>query len=858
MTTLHHIGELLQSGVRPTDEETEHLKSLGGFVAEMYGRYLHGRADHLKSGPGNWSERLSSRLSANNGARWEQGLGLGEMFLSSDLTSFWDIAKGGFGAGYEGFGAERPMLDLYEEEAPQQPQVAEDSAPRRRRPSLFGAKGAQTSTSGRLSPARLKAGAPQRRLGPTEGVQAARWADGSTAEMTVVKALEAGGLFVGDQVTQLIAESGEVIGRSGRSAGAAAAGRDAFQPGVGARAAQVAGAAPTSGGVLGSANLAARVPGASSSISLDGLRIDARTPALASALARAQSVFGRSEGLAGPAVSASRLSTLGSIVPFSMEGVDRGYGLGERPVYGFYDAAETTYVNLPSDRPDVAAPSEVEAPPVSRRGRTPATRLTPSALSRKAALTGQPASSVGQARGGTPDSNEGGSIQLKRTGAQNAESMVSLDAMVRPATPVPGTAPLRPLTAAVLGRASQNVPVASEVSYMANGVAVPRVQRGGVFAPRISVTQLGASDRATFAAGAPVGGGWSELSGREAGSASSRDDFRRASLVAASAVAEGNVGVAAPVGAVSQGTSRYQGLVDRIAASRGATTMSDPARVLGVGALGAAESGFDGSAATVSTQAGSRFDVGVPQGGRTAGTQSAWRLASDVGPDLPLGAAFTRGEVFGGLLGARSQTEPRANGESFRPILASDGAAQLGPSHHDVAQFSRLPGLVDGLVWVSLPVDGSNEAVEGGVEESMGLKAVPAGRRSSMVPSSVAMRALTMRSRDASRAGVAARDALSGISGRDENTSAAVGGQALRMASQPMGAPQGRAMSGQSVEAGPASSLVNLMRAEGLLGHASLQMGVLAGSAAMRSAGPRWCRRAWVRASSSPSMVALA
>ncbi len=842
MTTLHHIGELLQSGVRPTDEETEHLKSLGGFVAEMYGRYLHGRSDHLKSGPGNWSDRLSSRLSANNGARWEQGLGLGEMFLSSDLTSFWDIAKGGFSSGYEGFDVERPMLDLYEEEASQQPQVAAESAPRRRRPSLFGAKGTHASASGRLSPARLKAGAPQRRLGPTEGVQAARWADGSTSEMTVVKALEAGGLFVGDQVTQLIAESGEVIGRPGRSARAAAGARDTFQTGVGARTSQAQGGAAASAGNLGSTNVAARGLWSAPPISLDGLRIDERTPALASALSRAQSVFGRSEALAGPAVSASRLSNLGSIVPFSMEGVDRGYGLGERPVYGFYDAAETTYVNLPSDRPDVAAPSEAEASPVSRRGRTSATRLNASALSSRAASTAQAGTSMGSLRGGTPGSSEKRSIQLQRNGAPNVESAVSLDAMVRPATPVPGTAPLRPLTGAVLGRASQGVPVASEVSYMANGVAVPRVQRGGVFAPRISVTQLGASDRAMFADGTPDGGAFSGQRGREAGSATPQADARGASLVAGNAV---NAGTSLIGGGRSQGRAHFQGLqdlVDRMLAARGdaSSDLAQSPQSIGAGALGPAESArFARTTPTGGAEAGSLSTVGAPQVGSARGAQSAWRLASDMGPDLPLGAAFTRGEVFGGLLGARAQTEPRANGESFRPIVAGDSAAQIAPTHHEVAQFSRLPGLVDGLVWVSLPVDAASGAAEGGFEESMGLKAVPVGRRSAMVPSSVAMRALTMRSRESSRAGVVATEAASAVSDRAANVSENAGGQPLTGVSRPTGSDGRGAVAGRGVEARLASNRMNLSPSDRRLGQASLQTGVLGGSATMRSSESR-------------------
>jgi len=138
MATLHNIGELLRSGVRPTDEETEHLRELGGFVAEMYGRFMGGHAEHLASPADLWSGRLSNRLSATTGARWEHGIGLAEMLLGSELTSFWQVANQGFAEGYGEFGAEMPMLALYDDEAPAAVEAAIEAGPARRRPSLFG------------------------------------------------------------------------------------------------------------------------------------------------------------------------------------------------------------------------------------------------------------------------------------------------------------------------------------------------------------------------------------------------------------------------------------------------------------------------------------------------------------------------------------------------------------------------------------------------------------------------------------------------------------------------------------------------------------------------------------------------
>lgn len=732
MTTLHHIGELLQSGVRPTEEETEHLRSLGGFVAEMFGRYLTGGKDTLSSGPDGWSSRLAGRLSAANGARWEQGLGLGEMFLASDLTSFWQVAKGGFAEGYGGLEADRSLLELYEEEVAPQPESVVEAAPRRRRPSLFGAKGAQVGQAraarqrGAQTPA--AAGRAVQTDKPSSALRAARWADGGTAEMTVVKALASGGLFVGDQVSQLIAESGEIFGRSGEVATAAGRARVATAPSA------------LGGGESQTARQAGRVADATTarapSVSLDGLRIDGRTPALASAIARAEAVFGRGDQMIKPAVAASRMSQLGAIVPFSMEGVDRGYGLGERPVYGFYDAAETTYLNLANEAVAAAEPGSDVSVPV-RAGRATARRQTmaPSARSQRQLADRQTAQRGAASRGvqaASGDVRQGAgasaeamrqvagaprAAQLTRADGSRVERAASspvtkLDSLVRPANATPGMVPLRPWTSASAtsagaGLGASGASIASEVVYAPNGVAVPRVQRGSGFAPRISVAQLGEL---------------ADLGGFSAGS------FQVGQV--------GQTGGAAPVGGTApalRGEQLAPTFLGGVAAPRAGTVGASGERI-GTGLMGA------GATSTSAVRG-------------TSNAAPSWRLAADAGPDLPLGASFTGPEVFSALVRSQRVDDVRQTGVGFRPTVASssgltgDAVAPRAAQRDGGVASSRLAELVDGLVWVSLPNEGQALGGQGASDslEGMGLSAVPTGRRSAMVPASVALGAISSR-----------------------------------------------------------------------------------------------------------------
>lgn len=759
MTTLHHIGELLRSGVRPTDEETEHLRELGGFVAEMYGRFMGGQPEHLTSSADLFSGKLSSRLSAATGARWEQGLGLAELLVGSELTSFWQIARQGLAAGYEAFGAEMDMVDLYEEDAPEVVAESEVATPRRRRPSLFG-KQAQGAARGRVAPRKTAAGASgeARDLelvkSGGEGHGQARWVDGGEVELSVIKALASGGLFVGDQVV--------AAGR--RSSASPVRGRDASGPSV----------AP---------------------IALDGLRVDARTPALATALARAQAVFGQSAALANEraAVTEARLGQLTAGPGYS---IDRGFGQGERPVYGFFDSVETTYLNLVDEAGKPASEQTPDAGGRQPRGRGAASRAHKTVMpasargqqmaavaassertSRGSGARGADASAVNAFDSRAEASTGGASVTSPRGGLVT----VSLDRVVPPAgglRPFVGgvfqsSGEVGPNRSATLRGGVGPVALATEVTHAPNGQAVVRVRRAGMSAPRYAVVEAErAGGQWSMSAGAlPTGGvqgpvGLAFAEGRSFGAGDLRlaqgpigSDFRGAQA----SVGAGELRGAQPFGtgelrgaAPSIGANELRGALPSIGVSdprslqatigpselRAAEASIGPRDVLTGAALGAGDGLSRGSISEAPRGLGAGFSEIMPvvgagaegaalsYAGGAGGVRTGWRLAADGGSDLPLGATFSRHEVFAGTRAAQGVADVRALRSEFRPSVARG----------DEPRPSELAQVLDGMVWVTLPEDGSAPAT-GEEMAAMGLAAVPR-RRAAMVPAGLAFQSI--------------------------------------------------------------------------------------------------------------------
>lgn len=719
MTTLHPIGELLRSGVRPTAEETEHLKELGGFVAEMYGRFMGGRLEHLQSAADLWSGKLSSRLSAATGARWEQGLGLAEMLLGSELTSFWQIARNGFASGYDDFAAEMGMVGLYEEDAPTPVEVPVESAPRRRRGSLFGAKGkshvgprsAQRGPfgEGRQDLEFLKTaerGADVGSVGTVAGGREGRWSDGSKAEWAVIKALAAGGLFVGDQLAP-----SAVLSRAGT------------------------GSVGVSAGHQGRAKDAASAMRGADAVYLDGLRVDGRTPALASALSRVEAIFGRTPRAVRGGEAAIAQSRLSSLTATAEHSIDRGLGSGERPVYGFYDAVETTYLNLVDDRTESVGASDMANVPRSARLRRAAVMPASGLAQRTQGDRRSPGASSGgsgDARMISGDSGRSGpdsranAVAVASLGAQDglAARAVGVPSMSLDAV-VPAGRGLRPFVGGVfhsLGSQLHSVPLAASFAHLPSGEAVVRSQRTGVSAPRYSVIEsplmtriLSGAQRAAVDAAAPVGGRSSVFGARlQAG------------------------GLAAPVVGSS---ARAHDAGDTVGLSSSVGSVG-PAQ-MGPAAVGRAESGLGAVGHEWFAADGRGMEGAVgPVHAPSLGAPRAWRLAVDGGADLPLGASFSRHEVFAGGRMAQGAADMRALRPDFRPVVAGEP----GPQRSELAE--ALPG----MVWVTLPNQASLTA--GG--DDLGLVAVPSGRHAAMVPGGLAFKSIAgvvaTQGRDAARA----------------------------------------------------------------------------------------------------------
>jgi len=697
MTTPHQIGELLRTGVRPTDEEVQHLTALGGFATEVLGRYLDGRPPaYLQAGSASWSERLSSRLSASTAERWQRGLGLADLLLEHGIGGWWEVSRSGFASGYEGFDPEMDVLALFEEDVPDVA-ARDDAAVAQRRGSLFGAK--TRPPKGRLAPSRMAKGLPRavQASDPTASVRAGRWADGALAELTVLKALAAGGLPVADQLVDIVEPigGGEVGPGPGLSAEAqrwapsARRGREAS--GKVAKSADQA--VRPMAGVGRSASFPSRQ--STRSVQLDGLRIDSRTPALATALERADSVFGRAGGL-GPAVSAERIAALTSAIKVS---IDRGLGAGERPVFGFFDAVESTFLSLaPEPAAGQAAPTLAGAVPVAMRGATP---TRPVHSGGDGAATARLARSRSDASA-TPGGKTAIRVPSAAAEARRAAGIpISLDSIVRP---VAG-ATFRPLTAGVFaaGRSeasgehprhamptpletasssTQPMLVATQFRYTPQGVATPRAQRSGMSAPRIETRTL--------------------------------HGLRFASQQAR---VEGPSAPSVPMFASEQARSGAPSLHMAGAHPSEAFVLERDAAFVEPG---------DGAPAVARAP---REPIGP----------TTWRLAVDRGPDMPLGASFSRAEVFGATHSAAAGSDVRAARHDFCPVVAQ-------PREEAAARINRMASAVDGLVWLSVSDERVAEPQIGSAasaSERLPLAAVPRGRAAAMVAAGSALAAIT-------------------------------------------------------------------------------------------------------------------
>lgn len=761
MTSPHQIGQLLNAGVRPTAEETEHLREVGGFVSGVFERYFEGGPrETLESGSDSWAKRLSRRLSGATGDRWLHGIGLADSLLDNGIGSFWGFGSTGFLAGYEGFDPEMEVLALFEEEASEIPAVDEVTEGRVGRRSLFGAR-ASGQAARKSASRRAKAGATGR-VGGTSSLEllglvgqasvGGMWGDGTVADLEVLRALAAGGLRVADQVapaaSQRAGAAGNAIGGIPAALVAGRAGeRDALTPerGVLSRVAESnpngpgitirdlgqGGAAPTSRRLdLGQTGSMAswRPGGAVAPIAFDGLRIDDRTPALAVALARAEAVFGRSDF--EPAVSSRRLEALTSGVKSVL---GQANGKASRPVFGFYDSVEGVFLNLAGSLEAAEQASSVGDVGAVSGGGSPSRRIAPRG---RGAGAGRSVESVRNSRESGGGTNLSG--RSERSAAPSGNQLPGSVAVggIRVAANL--AAPIvtsldRIVATNGVASVARAYTRANLVSSSLRDVAEPQALVGTrtFVGPRAF-----AEPRTAYEVGGGAENGGSVPTGSHSLSSdrlsARRDGSGPESFDAVSAVRYSRDGF--PMAAISRSSvsaPRVEVIrFDRLSAEHrsigeNAEVQRLAGRTAGVGSEFRAE--------TQSVETGGA----IGSSGFTAANWSAvgqGAIALDGGSPMPLGATLSAAEVFAASRVLGAEFDVRAFQSDFRPVISK--------TPEDSLRVNGGSGALDGVVWISPTIDGQSDLIGsqiGAASSVLPFALVPRREGAVMVPASVAL-----------------------------------------------------------------------------------------------------------------------
>lgn len=473
----HSIAELLTAGQQPSTEERAHLREMGRFAAGLFARHLHGterppvnRVDFSHS----WATNLSHNLSASTATRWTEGMGpmLADM-LGDNWGSFWSVGADGR-RGYAGLDVSSllKVIELVDDAAPAPAVSDDDGSGHVRRGSLFGPRTAQRTLAQQQRQVRRPAA-------KDADPNVLRLADGSRMSMAVVEALEEAGLSVSDQFAPELPDTDTLASVPGlvfdRSGNPSRMGGTDSQP-------------------------------ISSVVAFDGLTVDQRTPALASALQWAEAAYGDVGARFGPSTARRRMLE-------TVQGVTARHALGAepeaRPVFGFFDSVEGSFLKLTSETPKVGAvPAQEEAAP------TPATSLFAEAPTFGAASEGE----RGHASGGTPRLSQKAAVQttLQRLVPQSRTNVVRPagdgaftggrlgETQVRNEQPSAATQRqqrVRPFAGGRAGHAEgqRAASRAAAVTYRRDGRPQARVQRSSVSAPRFEVAasnEVGASNSA--------------------------------------------------------------------------------------------------------------------------------------------------------------------------------------------------------------------------------------------------------------------------------------------------------------------------------------------------------------------------
>ncbi len=688
MATQHSISDLLTAGAEPTQDEARYLSDLGRFTAALFARYLSG----LSGERGDAGSRhaamvaaLEGRLAHRGAGQWMAGMGLGAAQLADGWHGLWQMSAG-VPEGYQRLDVSAMEVFQLLPDAIVSPYREAETRAVPRRASLFGPR---SHAPARRSPS----SAPK---GPLPSSTRLAMREGGEVSVGALEALAQGGLPLADQLD--LRRLGEVAGpgpleQANAPAGARSSGRDA-----------TAARRRPPGGRTASAG---RRPGP---VRFDGVEVDARTPALAGALSWAEQAFGRSlDRHAG--LSVTRVGTERLLQGPARTMLDAGRGEA-RPVFGFFDSVEGEFLSLereaqPQGAAETSAPRRSDALPPGARPLPPGGRMlqrdavdrvaasSPSDAGRARILAGsaaaRDASPVTTTRLSTVAPGPGGSAPVIRPESRGVFSNPS--AQLRPARgPLSRAGHHRPVAGMVatfepgaIDRATTAL-FADDVVYDGAGRPRARESRGALASPRIMLRPDNGSPGPVGTRGAPV---------------MPHLGYQAVSAIGGPVVGFGvdsitdtaRAGVGAPLDSGARGTR-----VDRSV---------EPALGLDLAAMG------------LST-------------GRTAGA-ATWRLADDLGRDLPLGATLSSYErLAGGLVDESAAFIGR--GEPFRPVVATAHAGAGRKRGSGSVGWAGYADSLDGVAWVALEQDGP---ATGSAEPALAM--IPTGRRAVMVPASGAL-----------------------------------------------------------------------------------------------------------------------
>ncbi len=707
MSTNHQIGQLLSEGATPSADDASCLTDVGAFVGAMYRRYLDGRREGERGLVGHdaWSSALTGRLSASTGARWEQGIGLGADMLMDGWSGHWDVAAGGFHQGYFGWNpADMPGLELMADDPASAPQ--EDGPVRRRsRKSLFGRRRATRQASAQRASRRTRAAVADQQM--------LKLSSGDVIAPAAYQALSDGGLWIDDLVAEIAPPVGEgvssvVASGEGAAASQQSAWRPVWQqqplsnPSIGSRG-RSRSASASQRGTRATSSSTPRATGPAAL--LDGLLIDARTPALSAGLTWAEAAFGHQTVVeSGLSMTSARTTEISGFAPpaQAQRGSDR------RPVFAFFDSVEGDFLNL---TPETAAaaqptPAPVTAMTAARRSmfaKTVQSAHRPHPAAQNRANAGSPAGSAPSDQRPATASPIQTSASLTRVStAPLATSLATVTPQAAPSV-APytqgvfptllasgalrsggGTRRAAPSSAFAAGAKTTNTntaldvalagrmgvtltqpaaSVASAVTYTPSGRPQPRMSRSQMGAPRTAVHRFAAlaSDMPELAALPSLASEMSALEGADAETPSSR--------------------------------------------RRAASTMDERQ----VSAMGA---GQVGPSAWLPKTADAAFGLGAKPG-PTNSRQARWVSAIDGGQDLPLGANLSAVEVASAELLRRPAFETIAEGFDS----ASNGAGR--PMH-------LASSAMDGAAWVAM------ESFDDVVDQAPAMQSMGATARRAM------------------------------------------------------------------------------------------------------------------------------